>query len=136
MCSDVANTKAAHIFIHTFTVKEVCTLENGKSRMLLLSIIDACFLASYLSTKTPASTEKPVATCTTEALEIKGTASRVCSLRLLTGAYEVFTPCVWLTQHSTPPPPPPTHTHSVVQTGYITPTRRFSDTLNRLLAVM
>ena len=64
--------------------------------------------------------------CTTEALEIKGTTSRVCTLRLLVRN-------VWMTQHSI-------HvlSHrlaylisraSVVQTGYITPTRRFSDTL-------
>ena len=50
--------------------------------------------------------------CTTEALEIKGTAS---ALRLLTtdyrgvwsyihslGVYEIFTPSVWLTQHFPP----------------------------------
>ena len=91
--------------------------------------------------------------CTTEALEIKRTASSVCLRRIVAlcglGVYEcglgvyVVRPGVYGVPsqqilYSARPSRAKTGfpAHSVVQTGYTTPTLRFSDTLNRLVGVV
>ena len=82
-------------------------------------------------------------TCTTEALEIKRAASSVCLRRIVAlrglGVY-VVRPGVLSQQilYSARPSRAKTGfpAHSVVQTGYTTPTLRFSDTLNRLVGVV
>ena len=91
--------------------------------------------------------------CTTEALEIKHTASSVCLRRIVAlcglGVYEcglgvyVVRPGVYGVPsqqilYSARPSRAKTgfSTHSVVQTSYTTPTLRFSDTLNRLVGVV
>ena len=91
--------------------------------------------------------------CTTEALEIKRAASSVCLRRIVAlcglGVYEcglgvyVVRPGVYGVPsqqilYSACPSRAKTcfPAHSVVQTGYTTPTLRFSDTLNRLMGVV
>ena len=91
--------------------------------------------------------------CTTEALEIKHAASSVCLRRIVAlcglGVYEcglgvyVVRPGVYGVPsqqilYSARPSRAKTGfpAHSVVQTGYTTPTLRFSDTLNRLVGVV
>ena len=98
--------------------------------------------------------------CTTEALEIKRAASSVCLRRIVVlcglgvyecglGVYEcglgvyVVRPGVYGVPsqqifYSARPSRAKTGfpAHSVVQTGYTTPTLRFSDTLNRLVGVV
>ena len=84
--------------------------------------------------------------CTTEALEIKRAASSVCLRRIVAlcglGVY-VVRPGVYGVPsqqilYSMRPSRAKTGfpAHSVVQTGYTTPTLRFSDTLNRLVGVV
>ena len=74
--------------------------------------------------------------CTTEALKIKRAASSVCLRRIVAlcclGVYVV--PSQQILYSARPKTGFPAH--SVVQTGYTTPTLRFSDTLNHLVGVV